>query len=135
MTAPKTTHGSVPPWAPPLRSEELRFVLDRITAWTPLDVEAVFDDLDAALGHQAPPPAAAAALVERLHGHLKRLRDIAAAHFPVEMEILVERGRAIRDEPLPADHQEAVGLTRRLAFVVSDLVEALIEARCIKDGE
>ncbi|MGW7090072.1 DUF6415 family natural product biosynthesis protein [Streptomyces sp. NPDC054871] len=139
VTAPKAPRRDVPQWDPPLPSDKLRFVLERITAWTPLDVEAIFDDLDAAIGDQAPLPAATAALVERLRGHLKRLSDIAVAHstnpVPAEMEALVERGRTIRDEPLLADHRQAVGLARRLGFVVADLVEALIEARCIKGGE
>ncbi|MGW3690551.1 hypothetical protein [Streptomyces sp. NPDC005125] len=41
----------------------------------------------------------------------------------------------MRNERTPADHPQAVGLARRLAFVISDLVEELIEARYIKGAE
>ncbi|GGV62942.1 hypothetical protein GCM10010277_68670 [Streptomyces longisporoflavus] len=130
---------SAPKWAPPFDTDKLRFVLERLVGYTPLSVEAIFDDLDTAVGNQTPPPAAATALVERLHGHLRRLSDIAVAHSthtsPAEIARLIERGRLLRDEPLPSGRQETVGLARRLAFVVADLVEVLIESRSIKDCE
>ncbi|MFI6730981.1 DUF6415 family natural product biosynthesis protein [Streptomyces atratus] len=128
---------NVPKWTPPLDPDGLRHVLERITAWSPLDVEAIFDDLDTAIGNQPPPEAATPALVERLRSHLKRLSAIAVADpkFPPtdEMTQLIERGRSMQDARLPAEHQQAVGMARRLAFVLSDLVEKLIEARYIKD--
>ncbi|MER6104363.1 DUF6415 family natural product biosynthesis protein [Streptomyces sp. NPDC001832] len=115
----------------------MRHVLPRITAWSPLDVEAIFDDLDTTIGNQPPPKAATPALAERLRSHLKRLSAIAVADtkFPPtdEMTQLIERGRPMQDARLPADHQQAVGMARRMAFVTSDLVEKLIEARYIKD--
>jgi hypothetical protein len=130
---------NVPKWTPPLDVDGLRHVLERITAWSPLDVEAIFDDLDTAIGNQLPPEAATPALVERLRTHLARLSAIAASDtkFPPtdEMVQLIERGRPMQDERLPADHQQAVGVARRMAFVTSDLVERLIEARYIKDVE
>ena len=139
MTAPRTTKRDIPQWTPPLDGDGLRFVLERINAWKPLNVEAIFDDLDTAIGNQPPPVAEAAALFERLRGHLKKLSDIATAdprYPPTEaMGRLIERGRPMRDERMPTDYKQAVGLTRRLAFVTSDLVEELIEARYIKDGE
>ncbi|MCP9945992.1 DUF6415 family natural product biosynthesis protein [Streptomyces somaliensis] len=111
-------------------------VLERIKNWKPLDVEAVFDDLDTVIGNQPPPIATTDALINRLRSHLKQLSDITVADekFPptAEMVQLVERGRSLRDERTPADHQRAVGLARRLAFVISDLIEELIEARYIK---
>ncbi|WP_331763289.1 DUF6415 family natural product biosynthesis protein [Streptomyces sp. NBC_01238] len=128
---------NVPKWMPPLDEDGLRHVLKRITAWSPLDVEAIFDDLDTTIGDQPPPEAATPALVERLRSHLKRLSAIAVADtkFPPtdEMAQLIERGRPMQDARLPADHQQAVGMARRMAFVASDLVEKLIEARYIKD--
>ncbi|MFE7358057.1 hypothetical protein ACFU8Q_34250, partial [Streptomyces sp. NPDC057543] len=57
----------------------MRHVLARITAWSPLDVEAIFDDLDMTIGNQPPPEATIPALVERLRSHLKRLSAIAVA--------------------------------------------------------
>ncbi|MFJ7489648.1 DUF6415 family natural product biosynthesis protein [Streptomyces sp. NPDC097727] len=128
---------AVPKWTPPLDEDGLRHVLERITAWSPLDVEAIFDDLDTTIGNQPPPEATIPALVERLCSHLKRLSAIAVADhtFPPtdEMAQLIERGRLMQDARLPADHQQAVGMARRMAFVTSDLVEELIEARYIKD--
>ncbi|MEU2980226.1 DUF6415 family natural product biosynthesis protein [Streptomyces hirsutus] len=126
-------------WTPPLDADCLRNVLERVRAWRPLDVEEVFDDLDAAIGNQPPPAATTAELIARLRGHLKHLSDIAVADvsFPptAEMSRLVERGRPLREEPLPADRQRAVGLARRLAFVTADLVEELIEARYLKGAD
>ncbi|MFJ8852391.1 DUF6415 family natural product biosynthesis protein [Streptomyces sp. NPDC102437] len=130
---------NVPKWRPPLDPDDLRHVLKRVAAWTPLDVDAVFDDLDTTIGNQPPPEAATPALVERLRTHLAKLSTIAEADtkYPPtdEMAQLIERGRSMQDACLPDDHQQAVGLARRLAFVISDLVEELIEARYIKDVE
>ncbi|MFE2094457.1 DUF6415 family natural product biosynthesis protein [Streptomyces sp. NPDC059460] len=115
----------------------MRHVLKRITAWSPLDVEAIFDDLDTTIGNQPPSKAATPALVERLRTHLTRLSAITVADpkFPPtdEMTQLIERGRPMQDARLPADHQQAVGVARRMASVTSDLVEKLIAARYIKD--
>ncbi|MGW6317678.1 hypothetical protein [Streptomyces sp. NPDC055099] len=61
----------------PLSQNELRRVLERITAQEPFFVIASVDDLDASIGSQAPRAATAGALIERLRGHLKRLTDIA----------------------------------------------------------
>lgn len=130
---------TVEQWTPPLDADCLRNVLERVRAWRPLDVEEVFDDLDAAIGNQPPPVATTAELVARLRGHLKHLSDIAVADvsFPptAEMSRLVECGRPLREEPLPADRRRAVGLARRLAFVTADLVEELIEARYLKGAD
>ncbi|MFF1917042.1 DUF6415 family natural product biosynthesis protein [Streptomyces sp. NPDC058239] len=127
----------VPKWTPPLAPDDLRHVLKRVAAWSPLDVEAIFDDLDTTIGNQPPPEATTPALVERLRSHLKRLSAIAVADtkFPPtnEMKQIIERGRPMQDARLPTDHQQAVGMARRMAFVTSDLVEKLIEARYIKD--
>lgn len=83
-------------WTPPLDADGLRIVLARITAWKPLDIEAIFDDLDTAIGNQPPPVNTTAALVERLRAHLKQLSNIAVAdeRYPptTEMVRLVERG-------------------------------------------
>ncbi|MEU2248747.1 DUF6415 family natural product biosynthesis protein [Streptomyces sp. NPDC019224] len=96
----------------------------------------MFDDLNAAIGDQPPPVATTTELVTRLRGYLKHLSDIAVADVgcspTAEMGLLVERGRPLREEPLPPDRQRAVGLARRLAFLTEDLVGALIEARYLK---
>jgi hypothetical protein len=126
-------------WTPPLDAEGLRSVLERIKNWKPLDVEEVFDDLNTAIGDQTPPVAMTDTLVDRLRGHLRQLSDIAVAdeQYPptAEMLQLVACGVSLREERAPADYRQAVGLARRLAFVTSDLVEELIEARYIKEAE
>ncbi|MGW1159083.1 DUF6415 family natural product biosynthesis protein [Streptomyces sp. NPDC002519] len=126
-------------WTPPLEADGLRLVLERFRVWKPLDIEEVFDDLDAAIGNQSPSVATTIALVDRLRSHLKQLSDITVAddRFPptAEMTRLVERGLPLRKECTPAAYQQAVGLARRLAFVTADLIEELIEARYIKGSE
>ncbi|QKW27779.1 hypothetical protein HUT11_17885 [Streptomyces seoulensis] len=126
-------------WSPPLDADGLQLVLKRFRAWEPLDIEAIFGDLDAAIGNHPPPVARTVALIDRFRGHLKQLSDITVAHdrFPptAEMTRLVDRARALREECTPAAHQQAVGLARRLAFVTADLIEELTEARYIKGAE
>ncbi|GGV71392.1 hypothetical protein GCM10010294_30660 [Streptomyces griseoloalbus] len=139
VVPPSADEPCTPQWTPPLDAEGLRSVLERIKNWKPLDVEEVFDDLDTAIGEQTPPVAVTDTLVDRLRGHLKQLSDIAVAdeQYPptAEMLQLVARGVPLREEREPADYRQAVGLARRLAFVISDLVEELIEARYIKEAE
>ncbi len=139
VVPPPADEPSTPQWTPPLDVEGLRSVLERIMNWKPLDVEEVFDDLDTAIGNQPPPVTTTGALVDRLRGHLKQLSDIAVAdeRYPptAGMVQLVARGVPLREERTPADYRQAVGLARRLAFVTSDLVEELIEARYIKEAE
>ncbi|MGW9715330.1 DUF6415 family natural product biosynthesis protein [Streptomyces albidoflavus] len=139
VVPPSADESRISQWTPPLDAEGLRFVLERMKDWKPFDVEEVFDDLDTAIGHQPPPVATTSALVDRLRGHLKQLSDIALAdeQYPptVEMVRLVSRGLPLREERTPADYRQAVGLTRRLAFVASDLLEELIEAGYIKEAE
>ncbi|MFD6128814.1 DUF6415 family natural product biosynthesis protein [Streptomyces diastaticus] len=139
VVPPPADEPRTPQWTPPLDAEGLRSVLERIKNWKPLDVEEVFDDLDTAIGDQTPPVAVTDTLVDRLRGHLKQLSDIAVAdeQYPptAEMLQLVARGVPLREERAPADYRQAVGLARRLAFVTSDLVEELIEARYIKESE
>ncbi|WTD06162.1 DUF6415 family natural product biosynthesis protein [Streptomyces albidoflavus] len=139
VVPPRADESRTPQWTPPLDAEGLRSVLERVKDWKPFDVEEVFDDLDTAIGDQPPPVATTGALVDRLRGHLKQLSDIALAdeQYPptVEMVRLASRGVPLREERAPADYRHAVGLARRMAFVASDLVEELIEARYIKEAE
>lgn len=126
-------------WTPPLDAAGLRLVLERFRVWKPLDVEEVFDDLDAVIGNHPPTAGTTVTLIERLRSHLKQLSDIAVADdgFPpsAEMTCLVERGLPVREECTPAAYQQAVGLARRLAFVTADLLEELIAARYIKGAD
>ncbi|GAA1249251.1 MULTISPECIES: DUF6415 family natural product biosynthesis protein [Streptomyces] len=139
MSTAVVSEGRVEKWTPPLDADTLKSVLARVMAWKPLDVEEIFDDLDTAIGIQPPPVETAEDLVERLRNYLNQLSDITVADEKcpptAEMKRLVERGAPIRSELTPTDHQQVVGLARRLAFVTADLVEALIEARYIKGAE
>ncbi|WP_409055062.1 DUF6415 family natural product biosynthesis protein [Streptomyces sp. SYP-A7185] len=109
-------------WMPALSVDRLRDIRDALVAWTPLDLEPIFDDLDATIGNQPPPAATVGTLVKRLRGRLKRLCDIAAAG--PKPSHLIGQGRLVRGEFLPADHQQAIGLARRLAFAVGKVIEA-----------
>ncbi|MFH9734364.1 DUF6415 family natural product biosynthesis protein [Streptomyces sp. NPDC017260] len=139
VVPPPADEPGTPKWTLPLDAEGLRCVLERIKDWESLDVEEVCDDLDTAIGNQPPPVATTGPLVDRLRGHLKQLSDIAVAdeRYPptAAMVQLVEQGLSLRGEYTPVAYRQAVGLARRLAFVTSDLVEELIEARYLKGPE
>lgn len=138
MTAPRVRR-EIPAWEPPLDAGGLRLVLARVISWKPLDIEAIFDDLDGAIGEQRPDSAATTALLERLRSHLKQLSHIAVAdpkYPPTEAMVqLIKRGHSIRAESASEEDREALGLARRLAFVTADLLEELIEARYIRGAE
>ncbi|WP_327297759.1 MULTISPECIES: DUF6415 family natural product biosynthesis protein [unclassified Streptomyces] len=134
-------------WTPPLDADGLMRLLEAVRAWTPLDVEAIFTDLDMAIGYiveagtsevTAAPEAPTVELVDRLCGHLIRLSDIAVADQkdpPTKVMVaLIERGRTVREEPAPDCQRTAVARARSLAFLLSDLAELLIEAQIIGDG-
>lgn len=55
MSAAVAPECPVETWTPPLDAEGLRTVLALVKKWKPLDVEEIFDDLDAAIGNQTPP--------------------------------------------------------------------------------
>lgn len=126
-------------WSPPLDSAALATVLARLHAWTPLDVEVIFDDLDTVIGDQTPAEAETPQVLSAMRHHLARLSAIAVADpkFPPTeaMVRLIGRGRLAHKERLPADRRQALGLARRTAFVLSDLIDELIEARYIKGHE
>lgn len=101
-------------WTPPLDADGLMRLLEAVKAWTPLDVEAIFTDLDTAIGYiveagtsegTAAPEAPTVELVDRLCGHLIRLSDIAGADRkdpPTKvMVVLIERGQSVREEHAP----------------------------------
>ncbi|WP_327249872.1 DUF6415 family natural product biosynthesis protein [Streptomyces sp. NBC_01320] len=128
-----------PQWTPPLDADALVRLLDRVRAWDPLVVEAVFDDLDMAQGDQTPGADEVDELAERLRSTLKQLSAIAVADpkFPADTATLqlIDRGRSLRDEQMPRGYRPALGLARRLSWVTSDLIERLIATRQIKDAD
>jgi hypothetical protein len=68
-----------------------------------------------------------------------QLGNIAVAdpRFPPGDELLqlVERARSLRAEEMPGDYWKALGLTRRLAWITTDLIELLIATQHIRDTE
>jgi Family of unknown function (DUF6415) len=129
----------VPKWEPPLDAAELATVLDKIRTWSPFVLDAVFDDLDRVLGELAPAAAELDELSDRLRGALTQLCGIAVAdrNFLPDSDLLqlVERGRTLADEEAPGDYRHALGLTRRLAWTTSELIERLMAAQHIGDSE
>lgn len=126
-------------WTPPLTTDQLRAVLDRVRAWTPLSLSAIFDDLDQVLGEQRPADDALDDLGDRLRGALMQLGCIAVAdpaHRPdADTLALVERARALRDEEMTGGYGANLGLARRMAWTASELIERLIDGRHIKDDD
>lgn len=78
-TSPRWTHPQVPRWEPPLDADSLAGVLDRLRSWTPLDGNALLDDVATALDDVPPAEAEAVRLTARLQGQLAQLLDIAVA--------------------------------------------------------
>lgn len=126
-------------WRPPLTAQQLRDVLTRVRAWTPLSLPAIFDDLDQVLGEQQPAIDELDEIGERLRGALMQLSSIAVAdprHRPdAETLVLVERGRALRDEEMTGGYRADLGLARRMAWTTSDLIERMLNERHIKDDD
>jgi uncharacterized protein DUF6415 len=124
---------------PLLEADALAVVVAKLRAWEPLVVDAVFDDLDRVLGDQTPPADQIDELGECLRGTLMQLGNIAVAdpRFPPGDELLqlVERARSLRAEEMPGDYWKALGLTRRLAWITTDLIELLIATQHIRDTE
>ncbi|MFI1677569.1 DUF6415 family natural product biosynthesis protein [Streptomyces sp. NPDC020607] len=104
----------------------------------PVDLEPLYDDLDATLGNQSPHESGLPGLIEHLRGHVRALSRIAVADPdyppPATVTAVIARGRLLLDEP-PPHGSPSVGLARRLAFVTSDLAEGLLEVHCIKDAD
>lgn len=123
-------------WTPPLNAEALAHLLTRVRDWEPLDWDAVFEDLAAILGDQAPEASEVEELAERLRGSLMRLVTIAVAGHADEKDrnvhVLIERAHTLRSEVLPGDYWQAVGHLRRLAWVTNELLERLSAIKHIK---
>lgn len=130
---------AIPRWTPPLAPNQLRGVLSKMSRWQPIDLDAVYDDLDQVLGEQRPTATALDAVSDRLRDALQHLSNIAVAD-PVfspspATAALVQRGNELRGEEKPSEYQQALGLSRRIALTTSDLIDRLIEERHIKDDD
>lgn len=130
---------AIPSWQPPLTAEELGRVLEKMRTWQPLRLAAIFDDLDQVLGEQRPATDDLYEIGDRLRGALVRLGSIAIAdpgHRPgTETLVLVEHGHALRDEDMSGTYWQNLGLARRMAWTISDLIERMIDERHIKDDD
>jgi hypothetical protein len=124
-------------WRSPLDAAELREVLDCLKRrWQPLELAPVFETLDLVLGERTPPPAEVPLLTDRIWGPLAALIGIVHgdedhAHDP-GVEPLVVRGRLLLAEAAQ-ENEPTLGLLRRLAWTVFDLLDHMIEHRYLLD--
>jgi hypothetical protein len=110
----------------------------RFQDWELLDWDAVFEDLDLALGAQAPGEHEIEELAEHLRGTLMQLVSIAlggnADGKDPQAAQLIERARGLRSEELPGDRWKAVGHVRRLGWATAELLERLSTTGHVKDA-
>ncbi|MGW7004169.1 DUF6415 family natural product biosynthesis protein [Streptomyces sp. NPDC054933] len=129
--------GPVAPAVPPLEAEELENVLARFRAWEPFDGAAVLDDVADALDALGPGEEDVEELGDRLRGHLMRLVAIVVAAKADQKDeraaLLVERARTVRTQDVPGDHRRAVAHLRRMGWITSELLERLVETKCLKE--
>lgn len=125
----------IPTWQP-LTAEQLGALLEKVRNWEPLDVAAIFDDLDRVLGEQHPEADALNMISDRLRGALIQLGNIAVADpcYRPDAETLawVEHARTLRGEGLSGGCRQAPGRAPRTVGTASDLVERPIDERRIK---
>jgi hypothetical protein len=141
-------------WTPPLDATQLRNVLDRLSRWTPLDLEQVFDDLNRAQclaeGDRDLPE-----VVGRLRSTLTNLVNICRSSdsWQVSPELLLVAARAGQvleggaEPPLAVQgHRRSSrvrrGATpslardaRRVAWLTGELLELASAARLVKDED
>ncbi|MFC8078138.1 DUF6415 family natural product biosynthesis protein [Streptomyces sp. NPDC057307] len=100
-------------------------------------LEAIADDIGDVLGEQDPRESEFGEIAERLRGHLLRLVAIANAAGDgggdAEVCRLLQRARTLRSEALPDDSRQALGQLRRMAALVNDLLERLVETNIVKE--
>ncbi|WP_225080977.1 DUF6415 family natural product biosynthesis protein [Streptomyces sp. CoT10] len=128
----------VPPWTPPLDSDALATVLQKVRKWQVFDGDALLDDVGAVLDDCIPAEDQVDELAQRLRGHLMRLVTIAVAAEAEQRDEtaarLVERARRLRTEDVPEGHWKAVGHLRRMGWTVNELLERLVATRCLKEA-
>lgn len=135
-------HGGEPlmprPMPAPDDSSLLARVLGAFARWTPLDVEALLDDVADALDSVPPVLDERLDLLQRLHAHLEQLERIALAHGACEREpgvaMLVAQSRTLRTAA-PTSTDTTQGDLRQAGNVVSGLVDHLVASRLMKGPE
>ena len=137
----RSTPRHAPRWEPPLTAAELEGVLAKVRAWQPLNLQAVYDDLDRVLGEHTPTAGEIADLRARLRSSLAQLVSIALAgpqdRLSPAIWQLVAHGRALSDRThqAPAGYGQALGLLRRTAWATADLIEHLTAAQHISNPD
>ncbi|WP_320777705.1 DUF6415 family natural product biosynthesis protein [Streptomyces sp. CRN 30] len=125
-------------WRSPLDTGELRTVLDCLKRrWQPVDLASVFDALDLVLGERPPDVGQVAAITEHLRASLTDLAEVVVtdggASTDPTLHTLIQCGRSLAAEPTSNGRGPSLGLVRRLAWNVSDLLDHLIEQRYLLD--
>lgn len=130
-----STPGSDSRWSPPLDAAALIQVMKKIQTWEPLNGDALLDDVATALDDLPPREDEALELAQRLDGHLTRLTDIAVASRADQdayAAVLIRRGHALRSQPAPDRHRVSTAHLRRVGWLVAELLDRLVEMKCLK---
>lgn len=118
--------------------EAVADLLARIRTWTPLDGEALLDDVASVLDDVPPSEDETEEIAERLRGHLMQLVHIAIANGIEEKSTygadLVQRARTLRAEEVPGDHRQGVLHLRKLGWVTNELLDQLVALNFIKEA-
>ncbi|RPE39709.1 hypothetical protein EDD90_2726 [Streptomyces sp. Ag109_O5-1] len=124
--------------SPPLGPADLDDFLKRLRDWEPFDSGVVLDDVGDALDDVAPDAVALDALARRLRRHLERLVAIAVANEAEERDEatagLVGRARPLAAEALPDDQARALVQLRQMGWTTHELLERLIETKCLREA-
>ncbi|MFI6082512.1 DUF6415 family natural product biosynthesis protein [Streptomyces sp. NPDC051217] len=130
-------HWSVSPpagqWLPSIDAAGLARIACLLRGVKPL--EAIVDDVGDVLGEQDPRESEFGEIAERLRGDLRRLDAIAQAAGDKDAHVrrLLQRARTLRSKEIPVDCSQSLGHLRRMAGVVNDLLERLVETRTVKE--
>lgn len=120
-------------WSPTVDAEGLARIACLLRDVKPL--EEIVDDVDDVLGDQSPRESEFGEIAERLRADLMQLVAIAnaAGDGDVQVRGLLRRAHTLHPEVLPGDYRQALGLLRRMAGVVNDLLERLAETKSVKE--
>ncbi|MER6205960.1 DUF6415 family natural product biosynthesis protein [Streptomyces sp. NPDC001642] len=115
--------------------EGLKRLLAKVQNWAPYVDGLLLDDVADVLDDHMPGEDEVAEHAQRLCSHLTRLVNLAVASTADErnrgVADLVERGRELWSQALPAEHAQAVGHIRRMAWTLNALLELLVKHQCI----
>lgn len=119
-------------------NEAVADLLARIRTWTPLDGDALLDDVASVLDDVPPSEDETEEIAERLRGHLMQLVHIATANGIEEKSAygadLVQRARTLRVEEVPGDHRQGILHLRQLGWATNELLDQLVALKFIKEA-